>query len=60
MLVHGETGWHGGSYVYGDSTDDAVLAIAGAKSRRPNPRTNNYFVRIKTSARTATPSTTTS
>ena len=28
VLVHGETGWHGSSYLYGDSTDDAQLAIA--------------------------------
>jgi uncharacterized repeat protein (TIGR03806 family) len=30
VLVHGEEGWHGGAYVYGDATDDAQLAIAGA------------------------------
>lgn len=29
ILVHGESGWHGASYVYGDSTDDAEVAIAG-------------------------------
>ncbi len=30
VLVHGETGWHGGAYSYGDDADDAKLAIAGA------------------------------
>jgi uncharacterized repeat protein (TIGR03806 family) len=30
VLVHGESGWHGSSYLYGDSTNDAELAIAGA------------------------------
>ena len=30
VLVRGESGWHGTSYVYGNSTDDAELAIAGA------------------------------
>lgn len=29
ILVHGETGWHGASYVFGGKTDDAELAIAG-------------------------------
>jgi uncharacterized repeat protein (TIGR03806 family) len=29
VLVHGETGWHGSSYIYGNDTDDAKLAIAG-------------------------------
>jgi uncharacterized repeat protein (TIGR03806 family) len=29
VLVHGETGWHGSSYVYKGKTDDAELAIAG-------------------------------
>ncbi len=29
VLVHGEKGWHGSSYIYGDSSDDAKLAIAG-------------------------------
>lgn len=43
VLIHGETGWHGGSYVYGDSKDDAVLAIAGAQIQTTNPA-NNYFV----------------
>ena len=29
VLVHGETGWHGSSYVYNGNTGDAELAIAG-------------------------------
>jgi uncharacterized repeat protein (TIGR03806 family) len=43
VLIHGATGWHGGSYVYGDATDDAVLAIAGAQIQTQDPA-NNYFV----------------
>lgn len=30
VLVNGETGWHGSSYIYRGNTDDAELAIAGA------------------------------
>lgn len=41
VLVHGNTGWHGGSYVYGDSADDADLAIAGAQIQTS---TNTYLV----------------
>lgn len=29
LLVHGEAGWYGASYVYGDDPSDAKLAIAG-------------------------------
>ena len=29
VLVHGEKGWHGSSYIYGNDTDDAKVAIAG-------------------------------
>jgi uncharacterized repeat protein (TIGR03806 family) len=29
VLVHGETGWHGSSYIYRGSSNDAELAIAG-------------------------------
>jgi len=29
VLVHGDTGWHGASYIYNGKSDDAELAIAG-------------------------------
>lgn len=50
VLVHGETGWHGSSYIYGKATDDARLAIAGgivdAKWIHDDgsARTNDYVV----------------
>jgi uncharacterized repeat protein (TIGR03806 family) len=50
VLVHGDSGWHGGSYVYGDRTDDAELAIAGAFVDTSwihddgSERTNHYVV----------------
>lgn len=50
ILVHGETGWHGASYVYGGRTDEAELAIAGdiidASWIHDDgaPRTNDYVV----------------
>jgi uncharacterized repeat protein (TIGR03806 family) len=50
VLVHGETGWHGSSYIYGDNTDDAQLAIAGGIIDASwihddgAKRTNNYVV----------------
>ena len=50
VLVHGETGWHGGSYIYGDDTSDAKLAIAGGILAEEwthddgSAKTNNYVV----------------
>ena len=50
VLVHGETGWHGGSYIYGDATGDAELAIAGGIVDTSwihddgSERTNHYVV----------------
>jgi uncharacterized repeat protein (TIGR03806 family) len=50
VLVHGETGWHGASYVYGGATDDAELAVAGGLIDASwihdggNERTNHYVV----------------
>jgi uncharacterized repeat protein (TIGR03806 family) len=50
VLVHGETGWHGSSYVYGNDRDDAKLAIAGALVPAEwihddgSARTNQYVV----------------
>ncbi|HEU4611822.1 MAG TPA: SO2930 family diheme c-type cytochrome [Kofleriaceae bacterium] len=50
VLVHGETGWHGAAYVYGDDTDDAKLAVAGDLvdvewiHDDGSERTNNYLV----------------
>jgi uncharacterized repeat protein (TIGR03806 family) len=50
VLVHGESGWHGSSYLYGDSRDDAQLAIAGAIVDTSwihddgSQRTNSYVV----------------
>jgi uncharacterized repeat protein (TIGR03806 family) len=50
VLVHGETGWHGTSYVYGGDTDDAKIAIAGGIIDASwihddgSARTNHYVV----------------
>ncbi|HSD91065.1 MAG TPA: SO2930 family diheme c-type cytochrome [Kofleriaceae bacterium] len=50
LLVHGETGWHGSSYVYNDSPDDAQIAIAGGTLDTTwihddgQTRTNKYVV----------------
>jgi uncharacterized repeat protein (TIGR03806 family) len=50
VLVHGETGWHGASYIYGDDRDDAKLAIAGGAVDAQwihddgSARTNRYVV----------------
>lgn len=50
VLVHGETGWHGSSYIYGNATDDAKLAIAGGIIDAEwihddgSARTNDYVV----------------
>ena len=50
VLVHGESGWHGSSYVYGNATDDAKLAIAGGIIAAEwihddgTERKNNYVV----------------
>jgi uncharacterized repeat protein (TIGR03806 family) len=50
VLVRGAMGWHGSSYLYGDSTDDAELAIAGAivptmwTHDDGSQRTNDYVV----------------
>ena len=50
VLVHGETGWHGTSYIYGSGTDDAKIAIAGGivnvqwTHDDGSARTNGYVV----------------
>jgi len=50
VLVHGETGWHGGAYMYNGKTDDAELAIAGGLVDTSwihddgTERTNKYVV----------------
>jgi uncharacterized repeat protein (TIGR03806 family) len=50
VLVRGNSNWHGSAYVYGDSTDDAQLAIAGGIVETSwlhddgAQRTNNYVV----------------
>jgi uncharacterized repeat protein (TIGR03806 family) len=50
VLVRGDQGWHGASYIYGDSPTDAQLAIAGSIVDTSwihddgTPRTNSYVV----------------
>jgi len=50
VLVHGEAGWHGAAYVYGDDDADAEVAIAGTLVDASwihddgSTRTNRYVV----------------